>query len=293
MSPTPRPAGPCGRRRALALLAGAAGAGLLRPARAGAPLRFGLTPVLLDDDAGLLAALGAYLGDSTGREVELVKRRSYQEITVLLLAGRLDAAWICGYPYVQFRDRLALVAVPVWNGAPLYRSYVIVGRDSPPSDFDDLRGTIHAFSDPDSNSGYLVTTALLRRRGEDPGRFFRHVFFTYGHRNVIRAVGRGLADGGSVDGYVFEVLRRTDPALVDACRVLRRSELFGFPPVVCRRELAGSADVEALRQALLAMPQAPPGRHVLRLLGLDGFTTRGPELFDSIAANARLVARAA
>lgn len=280
------------RRAVLALLAATALA-CGRKVAASAPLRLGLTPVLLDDDADLLAALEAYLSETTGRTVELIKRRSYQEITVLLLAGQLDAAWICGYPYVQFRDRLALVAVPVWNGAPLYRSYVIVSRDSPAKSFEDLRGTIHAFSDPDSNSGYLVTTALLRRRGEDPGRFFRHVFFTYGHRNTIRAIGRGLADGGSVDGYVFEVLRRIDPALVDACRVLRRSELFGFPPIVCRRELAGSDAVEGLRQALLQMAEAARGRRVLRLLGLDGFTTARPELFDSIAANARLIARAA
>jgi phosphonate transport system substrate-binding protein len=280
------------KRRAVLALFAAATAGR-KGAAASAPVRLGLTPVLLDDDAGLLAALGAYLTEATGRAVELIKRRSYQEITVLLLAGQLDAAWICGYPYVQFRDRLELVAVPVWNGAPLYRSYVIVGRDSPATSFEDLRGTIHAFSDPDSNSGYLVTAALLRRRGEDPGRFFRHVFFTYGHRNTIRAVSRGLADGGSVDGYVFEVLHRTDPALVDACRVLRRSEFFGFPPVVCRRELAGSEAVESLRQALLRMAEAAPGRQVLQLLGLDGFTAARPGLFDSIAANARLIARAA
>ncbi|GBD43200.1 hypothetical protein HRbin40_00668 [bacterium HR40] len=257
------------------------------------PLRFGLTPVFVDDDEALLAAFSRYLGEATGLPVEFVKRRSYQEITVLLLAGRLDVAWICGYPYVQFRDRLALVAVPLWQGSPLYRSYVVVGAESPARTFEDLRGTIHAFSDPDSNSGYLVTASLLRRRGEDPGRFFRHVFFTYGHRNVIRAVGRGLADGGSVDGYVFEVLRRIDPSLVDACRVLRRSELFGFPPVACRVEAEKDEVVVALRDALLAMPSHPTGRFVLELLGLDGFTVSGPELFDGIAANARLLARAA
>lgn len=293
MAPECQTATRMGRRRLFTTLAASV---LVRPALAQLPprpLRFGLTPVFLDSDADLLAALADYLTAAIGGPVELVKRRSYQEITVLLLAGRLDAAWICGYPYVQFRDRLVLVAVPVWQGAPLYRSYVIVGADSPARDFDDLRGTIHAFSDPDSNSGYLVTAALLRRRDEDPGQFFRHVFFTYGHRNVIRAVGRGLADGGSVDGYVFEVLRRTDPALVNACRVLRKSELFGFPPVACRRETADAARIVALREALLAMPSHPRGRHVLAMLSLDGFIRGDPTLFDGIAANWRLVARAA
>lgn len=195
--------------------------------------------------------------------------------------------------YVQFRDRLALVAVPVWNGAPLYRSYVIVGTDSPARRFDDLRGSIHAFSDPDSNSGYLVTAALLLRGGESPGTFFRHVFFTYGHRNVIRAVASGLAQGGSVDGYVFEVLRQVDPDSVAACRVLRRSRLFGFPPVARRLEAAATEGVRALRAALLGMAGAASGRELLERLGLDGITAAQPRLFDSIAANARLISRAA
>ena len=68
------------------------------------PLRFGLTPVFLDSDIQLLAALQRYLGDQLDHPVELVKRRTYQEITLLLLSEQLDAAWICGYPFVQYRE---------------------------------------------------------------------------------------------------------------------------------------------------------------------------------------------
>ena len=279
------------RRGALPVLAAGAMLPLLRPPGS-RELRFGLTPVILDDDRVLTRGLRAYLEEATGLPVLIVRRRTYQEITTLLLAGQIDAAWICGYPYVQFRDRLDLVAVPLWRGRPLYRSYVIVPDDSPAERLSDLRGTIHAFSDPDSNSGWLVTTAELVRRGEDPGRFFRHVFFTYAHRKVVRAVASRLADGGSVDGYVFEVLREVEPELVARCRVLRRSPLFGFPPVACRRLDAGGETVLRLREALLAMADHPRGRRVLAHLRLDGFARGGPELFGSIAANARLVARA-
>ena len=92
-------------------------------------LRFGLTPVFLNNDLELLAALQAYLAQSTGRAIELVTRRTYQEVTALLVSGELDAAWICGYPFVKFRKELDLVAVPDWNGKPLYQSYLIVGSD--------------------------------------------------------------------------------------------------------------------------------------------------------------------
>src|SRR3989304_7118889 len=133
-------------------------------------------------------------------------RRTYQETPALLLSGYLDAAWICGYPFIQYQDRLSLVAVPVWRGRPKYQSYLIVGRDRPVAGVSDLRGDIHAFSDPDSNSGYLVTQALLADEGEIPSTYFSKTFFTYSHRDVVRAVAAGLAESGSVDGYVWEVM---------------------------------------------------------------------------------------
>ena len=143
------------------------------------PLRFGLTPVFLDSDTDLLAALERYLTSRLARPVALVKRRTYQEITTLLMTGQLDAAWICGFPYVQFRSQLALVAVPLYRRQPLYQSYVIVHESDPAADLDGLRGQVHAFSDPDSNSGFLVTRYLLATMKETPASFFRRSFFTY------------------------------------------------------------------------------------------------------------------
>lgn len=249
-----------------------------------APLRFGLTPVFLDSDAELLGALEGYLAGRLERSVALVKRRTYQEITTLLLTGQVDAAWICGFPYVQFRSQLALVAVPVYRGEPLYRSYVIVHEGDPAPDLDGLRGQVHAFSDPDSNSGFLVTRYLLATMKETPASFFRRSFFTYGHRNVVRAVASGLAQSGSVDGYVWDVMAEMEPGLVARTRVLHRSEPLGFPPIACQSARLGTPLVRALREALIGMRDDAVGREVLHLLRLDGFAVGAPSLFDGIAA---------
>ncbi len=278
---------PMSRRRLLAAAAGCIALPAL--ARGAAPLRFGLTPVFLTSDLELLSQLEGYLSRRLERPVQLIQRRTYQEITALLLSGQLEAAWICGYPFVQYRDRLSLVAVPLWHGQPLYESYLIVAAGRGARDIDDLQGDIHAFSDPDSNSGYLVTRALLAERGTTPARFFDKHFFTYGHRNVVRAVGAGLADSGSVDGYVWEVMADLEPALTDATAVLRRSEPLGFPPVATSQALAASEDVAALRAALLEMHEDAQGKLVLDLLRLDGFTSSEPSLFDTIAAKVALV----
>ena len=272
------------------VLGGAIAATIVRPAGARAELfKFGLTPVFLSNDLELLRHLRGYLASRLGEPVELVSRRTYQEITTLLVTAQIQSAWICGYPYVQYRSDLDLVATPVWKGRPLYQSYLIASARRDAKDWRDLRGDVHAFSDPDSNSGFLVTRALLAENRLLPQTFFSRHFFTYGHRNVIRAVATGLAQSGSVDGYVYEVMRETEPELVKQTRIVRQSEWLGFPPVASPKSLAGDPRLKRLGDALTSMHQNADGRQVLRLLRLDGFLATDPSLFDTIAAKVDLV----
>lgn len=273
-------------------LAGAAALAIslpIRRARAEKTVLFGLTPVFLDSDIHLIAELQQYFSERLGQRVLLVKRRTYQEITALLLSEQLDAAWICGFPLVQHPERLSLVAVPLWRGKPLYRSYIIVGANDPIESVSRLRGRSHAFSDPDSNSGYLVTRHLLTEMGEKPDTFFGRHFFTYGHNNVIRAVASGLAQSGSVDGYVWEVVRTIDPSRTEKTKVIRKSELLGFPPVACNAKLQDSETVRAISNVLVTMHQDRQGQQLLATLGLDGFVRGDMTLFAGIAAKYREV----
>lgn len=281
-------------RRAFLMTASLVAAGSLPgPAGAREAFTFGLTPVMLTDDRQLLAHLRAYLEKRLGRPVQLVQRRTYQEITALLLAGQLDAAWICGYPYAVHRDALALVGVPVWKGRPLYQSYLIVQAERDAGGLPDLRGDIHAFSDPDSNSGYLVTRTRLAEIRESPESFFGRFFFTYGHRNVVRAVAARLAQSGSVDGYVWEVLKATEPELVAPTKPVQKSDWLGFPPVAALRSRMDEPAIRAFTDALRTMADDPDGRAVLALLHLDGFAAAEPSLFDGIAAQVRFLAERA
>jgi phosphonate transport system substrate-binding protein len=284
--------GASSRRTFLKLAVGAAAAGAFAAGPAAAQddtFKFGLTPVFLSNDLELLGHLRSYLVETMGGPVELVTRRTYQEITAMLVSGQLHGAWICGYPFVQYRPDLELVATPSWHGKPLYQSYLIVAADRDVEDWRALRGDIHAFSDPDSNSGFLVTRALLAENRLSPSAFFSRTFYTYGHRNVIRAVASGLARSGSVDGYVWEVMREIEPDLVNRTRIVRRSEWLGFPPVAAPKSLAGDARITRLREALLSMSGDPKGMRVLQLLRLNGFVAAQSSLFDTIAAKVETV----
>jgi phosphonate transport system substrate-binding protein len=276
------------RRAILWGVAGLVGASAARASNE-ASFSLGITPVFLDDDIPLLSLLQEYLSQRLDRTIVLVKRRTYREISTMLLSGQLDAAWICDFPYVQYQDRLALVAVPVYRHQPFRQGYVIVNEGSKATTFDDIRGTVHAFSDPDSTSGYLVTRWLLALRRETQAEFFRNSFFTYSHRNIIRAIGSGLGESGSVDGYIWNVMNEREPALLDKTRIVFRSAPCGFPPLVVLEKSRDLPTTQALATALLGMTLDRLGREILSLLALDGFTTASPDLYESTAEMWRLV----
>ncbi len=254
-----------------------------------AELRIGLTPVFLDDQAGFLRRWHDDLQVRLARPVVFVQRGSYREIVDLLAQEKIDAAWLCGFPFVRNRARLDLLAVPLFEGRPWYRSYLIVPSvDQNSRSILDLRGKVFAYSDPDSNSGYLYPNyrlLSLRERGES---FFGKTFFTWAHRKVVEAVASQVAHGGAVDGYVWETLARFHPDLTTRTRVLARSPEFGFPPFVARRGLPRQ-DFLALRQALVGMVDNPAGRELLGALNLSGFTAGDERMFSTIDQMAKAV----
>ena len=278
------------RRRTLtAGLCGAATAAVSLPSWGADRLRIGLTPVILADQVAFLARWGRHLSSRVGIDVELVARESYQSILDLLFSGQIDAAWICGYPFVRFESELTLLAVPLYQGQPFYQSYLIRPKTPAPEvqGWADLKGRVLAYSDPLSNSGWLVAQAQLSKAGV-PTRELKRSFFTHGHRNVAEAVAARLAQAGSIDGYVWETMRVQGMSAIAKTEVIWKSEPFGFPPLVARKGHK-HPQMEALRQALLRMGDDKVGRDLLTSLNLSGFTTGQVSLFDSIRRQAQQV----
>ena len=284
------------RRELLHLLYCIATLPLLRSMEAAAAtpaseIRIGLTPVFLDDQLYFLKSLRAYLTDRLEAPVRFVQRGSYREIIELIRSGKIDFAWLCGYPYVRFKREMSLLAVPLYHGNPLYQSYLIVpASDTTTTSLLDLRGKMFAYSDPDSNSGYLYPQYQLLRAGENPASFFSRTFFTWGHRKVIEAVGVGLAQGGAVDGYVWDALASVHPELTAATRIVSRSPEMGYPPFVARSKIPDDI-FRKMQNVLLSMSRDAEGAKLLKILNLDGFVVGSDKLFDGIAVMARTLAK--
>lgn len=248
------------------------------------PLRIAITGLLTPTETLTgYASLLAYLEEGLGRPVELVQRGTYAELNALMQAGELDAALVCPFPYVQGHRvfGMELLAAPIHEGQPTHYSYLVVPAGSNFTTLDDLRGKTFAFSDPNSNSGWLAPSYQLALQGETPDSFFERYVFTYHHSESVRAVADGLVAGAAVDSLVYEYLASAEPGLVARTRVVARWGPYPSPPFVVRPDL-DPALKERLRTLLVTMNQEPRGQEVLRKLQLDGFGAIEDDAYDQI-----------
>jgi len=253
-------------------------------------LRVGITPVLVEKHLDINRQLVSYVGEKVGAKATLVQRGSYKQISDLLEHSEVDIAFICSLPYVIDHERFGLellVSPEVYEG-PIYYSYVIVPADSPVQSFEGLRGMRYAFSDPLSNSGWLVPAYELARMGTTAETFFKRTIFTYSHAASVEAVGVKFVDGASVDSYVYDSLAVSRPALIARTRIIGRSAPHPIPPVVVRSGLPPEVKAR-LRAVFLEMDRDPRGRVILASMGFKRFVATTDRSFDGIREMRRVV----
>jgi phosphonate transport system substrate-binding protein len=223
-----------------------------------------------------------YLANKLGRPVEMVQRRTYQEVNDLLADGQVDLAFVCTSAYVAGKQdfNMQLLAAPQVNGATVYHSNLIVPADSSARGMADLRGKVFAFTDPMSFSGRVYPTSLVRELGAEPETFFSRIFFTYSHDNAIRAVADGLADGAAVDSLVFDFAVARDPSLARKIRLIHRSPPFGIPPVVVSSDVRPQLRAD-LHDLLLGLQETPEGPAILAALGFDRFVPIRDDAYET------------
>lgn len=224
-----------------------------------------------------------YVEKKLGRDIALVDRKTYAEINHLLQAGDLDAAFVCGKPYVLGHDEfgLELLVAPQANGETVYYSYIIVPVESEVVDFEGLRGKKFAFTDPMSNSGKLAPTYMLGQIGETPESFFSSTVYTHAHDKSIRAVAEGVVDGAAVDSLIWEYAEATNSDLARRTRIVKKSPPYGIPPVAVRPGLPAELK-DSLRRIILAAHEDPEGRKILKGMMIDRFVELDDSAYQSI-----------
>lgn len=245
-------------------------------------LQIGLTPAFLNERHALIADWRIYLEGKLKRPVNFILRDSYQSTLELLRQKRIDVAWLCDCPHVTANVDFTLLATPLFQGRPYYRSFLIVSdEDKSTRHIKDLNGKVFAYTDPYSNIGFLFPRYEIKLLGAEPERFFRRTFYTRSQRKSIEAVAEGVADAASVSSYIWGAMQHQSPALIAKVRVAERSKEYGFPPFVAARTFPAKDFLE-LQQALIEMASDKQGREVLNKMNLDGFIAPKDEIYQDV-----------
>ena len=255
------------------------------------PLKIGVASMITPVDAvKYYQEIIDYIGEQINRPVQMVHRRTYDEMDSLLEKGDVQVAFICSAPYVKNREKFGveLLVAPSVDGRATYHSYIIAHKESSIRSFGNLKGKVFAFTDPKSNTGKLYPAYLLRTQGDTPEGFFRRFLYSYSHNKSVEMVAKHIVDGAAVESIVYEHMLRTGSPYVRQTKIIKRSPAYGIPPVVVTNDIGPSLK-QALKKAFLGMKQSTKGKAILDAMMIDGFEEVPDSNYDTIRQMERVI----
>jgi len=175
----------------------------------------------------------------------------------MLRNNNVNLAFVCSGAYVVEKEvsDIEIIAVPQTKGKPYYQAYIIVNKNSGIDSFENLKGRSFVYTDPLSNSGRLYALKRLNDLGYNEEAFFSTTTYSKGHDNSIQLVNKGLVDGATIDGLIFDYLKKYNPDRVSNIDIIETSDYFGIPPVVVPKNLDYSLKTK-IKSTLLNMHKA-------------------------------------
>ncbi len=231
-----------------------------------------------------IEAFVAWLSKKTGFHFHPLLVNNYSELTNILKKNPSALGWTCGLPFVQDEKEFSqkLIAVPLFNGEPVYHSLVVTRKDNIEKSLHDFKDKVLAYSDNRSNSGWLAPSVELYKAGvEDLSNYFSFIIKTGLHENSIVAIESGAADVAAVDEYVWVQYMKKHPDKSKELIVLNTLGPFPFTPIVSGSNVS-DAVIESIQAVLTTMNDDQQGQAILDRFGLDGFVVKNSSFYDPI-----------
>ena len=197
--------------------------------------------------------LADYITEQSGIPVEIDTKKSYEDIINGLKSGDIDMAYLGALSYIKAHEIAGVIPLVqpnfITEKDPLYRSCIIVRKDSGIKDISGLKGKRFAFTDKDSTSGYLIPVSMMSDSGIKNLKFFSRYIFTGDHEAAFLAVYNGYVDGAAVYSRLF--LDNQDARLKDII-IIKKSAPIPTGPIVIRKEIS-SEKAELIKKAFLTV----------------------------------------
>jgi phosphate/phosphite/phosphonate ABC transporter binding protein len=256
-------------------------------------VRLGLTPYLRPQD--LLRdtePFRAWMQDRLGVPVSMTVAANYDGLGQMLARGEIDLAAFSPYGYLRAQQGgigLRPLVTVIADGSARSAGYVVVRDDSPVRTVEELKGARVAFVDPASTSGWLMSSALLLKKGVHPSKDLGGAAFLGSHDAVLDAVLAGTFDAGAVYQGALAMWGSRNTASVHRFRIVGKTSRMPRD-VYCVRKDAP----EGLADALLALladfsTLHPDGRTVLDPMSVNGFVRVDDSAFDELREVDQLV----
>ena len=246
------------------------------------PIRLAISSVLSPTDTIIYyRKIANFIGKKLKRPAILIQRRSYNEISNLMINGGADIALLPTGAYITYRENGGFeeIATQERFGSPYYYGYIVASVESGFSKIDDLEGKDIAFYDPSSYSGYLFVREELEYLGEDIQSFFGRHVYTYSHERSLSAVINNTVDVAAVNSLVFESMRRENPKEVETLKIVEKSMPLGTGPVVIRSNVA-KEEKEMIKSSFLTMHEQDSMKLSLQGLYIDRFIPFDSEYYE-------------
>jgi ABC-type phosphate/phosphonate transport system substrate-binding protein len=206
----------------------------------------------------------------------------------------LGCTMMCGLPFSRRTPQPVLLAAPVpsaprYGNRSIYCTDIAVRADAPQARLEDSFGGVAGFTVPDSQSGYYAFRHHLATRfPERAPHYARHVGGLLNARGIVQSLAERRIDVGPLDGYVFDLIRASDPAFAAQVKVIATTDATPMPPVVATAPLA-TETVDRLRAAFLAVEHAPELSAQRATLLLARFVVPQPADFEVQRTRAAMV----
>jgi phosphonate transport system substrate-binding protein len=248
------------------------------------PVRIGvvsmITPV---DTVKYYQEIIDYISARMDVPVEMVYRKTYDEMDRMLEKGDVDAAFICSAPYVEDKRKFGaeLLVAPQVDGNVFYKSFIIVHKDSTFRSFDELKGKTFAFTDPKSNSGRLYPVYRLAKEGYKPEDYFSKYIYSYSHNKSVELVAKKIVDGAAIENLIYHYMKNKGSPYTEQVRIIEQSPDFGIPPMVNTPGMSTFVK-EKIREILINMHRNPDGARILSDMQVEKFVEGSDSYYDSV-----------
>lgn len=246
------------------------------------PVRIAISSVLSKTDTIMYyRKIANYIGEKLHRPVILIQRKSYNEISMLMMNGGADIAILSTGAYITYRhvEGLEAIAMQERMGVPYYYGYVVVHSENEISNIHDLRGKNIAFGDPSSYSGYIFVREKLAELSETPEHFFGRYVFTYNHESSLSAVINGVVDAAAVDSLVYERTKLKNPEQIKHLKIIAKTEPIGTGPVVINSKLPDE-EKRIIKESFMSMHEQEIIKPAFQGLFIDRFVPFEPKLYE-------------